>query len=489
LFSARGLALALAALTALAARAGGADQTPEAPAASAAAPWPLLQLVAIDTPVRTYLDVVPATGGGAWSPASGGWPLLAQWENATASFSAVRAISPFVPGDTLSPAQLVALLPRAAPATRSLSIADAPCSALPAPADATAAIQCALNAAGQIALGGPAGPVDVVVPPGSWSYAAVITVPRGVRLRGAGAGISTLEAADPAQSAVNLAGNGSGALFLTVSSPRAAARLSTPQACGVWVGPATAAGAPVSDTLALGVEVVGVAAAHFFAIAEHGGVWLGNFAHDGFADAFHHTGGSSFAQVVANRASGPGAVGDDLFAFVGYAGDGDPVHHCSVIGNFGRLGAARGVSAVGAGFIAIALNDINATRWAGIYLAQEDGYRTFGSFDLDVRDNVIDFANLAGSHAGLLAYSDSPAGNDTSRTFGAVPHRVERVAVANNSIADTARGIGGGSGIEVRSSVDSGDVACNVLERNVEPQLVCDGTRFARCTPSCGGAA
>jgi hypothetical protein len=53
----------------------------------------------------------------------------------------------------------------------------------------------------------------------------------------------------------------------------------------------------VFDTMVVGVEIVGVAAAHVFAIGERGGVWVGNFAHDGYADAFHHTGGSSYCQV------------------------------------------------------------------------------------------------------------------------------------------------------------------------------------------------
>jgi len=55
-------------------------------------------------------------------------------------------------------------------------------------------------------------------------------------------------------------------------------------------------------------------------------------------------------QVVANRASGPGNRGDDLYAFVGYATDGDPVHHCAAVGNWGRHGAARGISSVGGEF-------------------------------------------------------------------------------------------------------------------------------------------
>lgn len=68
---------------------------------------------------------------------------------------------------------------------------------------------------------------------------------------------------------------------------------------------------------------------------------------------FHRSIQLSVHQVVANRASntpdpstGTPLRGDDFFAFVGYASDGDPVHHCTAIGNWGRHGHARGLSAV-----------------------------------------------------------------------------------------------------------------------------------------------
>jgi hypothetical protein len=434
-----------------------------------------LQLLAIDTPQRTYLDVrpVPELGPG-WQPQDG-WPTLAQWEGAQDA-TAVRWIAPFTPGDVLSAPALAALLPAAAQGL-TVDATAPPCSARPAPADATAALACALSAAGTLAESSNAD-VDALVPAGEYFFSAVLDVPARVRLRGAGAGRTTLSAMSPGASAVHLAGNRSGALFLTVASPNAASRLTTPQACGVWVGPETPGSGGVHDTLVVGVEVVGVAAAHFFAIDEHGGVWAGNYAHDGWADAYHHTGGSSWGQVVANRASGPGTRGDDLFAHIGYANDGDPVHHVATIGNFGRHGFGRGLAVVGAGFIALQRNDVAFVRCAGIYLAQEDGYQTFGSFDLLVLDNVIAHANLNLSHSGLLAFADSPAAANPSRTFGPVPHRVTRVAILRNGITDTASGIGGGHGIEVRSSVDTGAAAANLLEGNVAPQMVCQGANF-----------
>ena len=59
-----------------------------------------------------------------------------------------------------------------------------------------------------------------------------------------------------------------------------------------------------------------------------------------------------------------------------------------------------------------------------------------------------------------------------------MPHRVTRVAILRNDITDTASGIGGGHGIEVRSSVDTGAAAANLLEGNVAPQMVCQGANF-----------
>ncbi len=49
-----------------------------------------------------------------------------------------------------------------------------------------------------------------------------------------------------------------------------------------------------------------------------------------------------------------------------------------------------------------------------------------------------------------------------------------------NTFSDTAPGIGNGFGIEIRSSVDTGDVSRNTLAHNQTPQLVLNGTGFAR---------
>jgi hypothetical protein len=454
---------------------GAGGRSPDADAAESASDGGVASqdgdyLVALATPTRTYLDSVHLLAGTTWRVDVNGMPAMAQWEN-EADVTAVR-IQLFSPGDVLTPAQILALLPITAPASRSLDVTAAPYRAAPSPADATAAIQSALTDASTMADA--AHPVDVVIPSGTFDYDAVLEVGANVRLRGSG---GTLHATDATVSAVHLGGDRSGALFLTITSP-ATSRATTPDSGGIWVGPRTASGAVVHDTLVVGNEIDGVAGAHVFAIQENGGLWAFNYAHDGYADTFHHTGQSSYCQVVGNRAQTAATRGDDLYAFVGYAGDGDPVHHCTCIANWGRDGAARGLSAVGGGFISFSGNDIARTQWAGIYVARESSYQTYGSFDVSVFGNHVADANLGGSHDGFLAYADDATESASSKTFGSVSNMIRNLVVNGNAFTDTSAGVGNGFGIEVRSSVDTGQVIDNTVTHAKAPGIVVAGTGF-----------
>jgi hypothetical protein len=420
-----------------------------------AVPW---QLVALDTPSRTYLAYAPLSAAPA---APGDISALASWEHA-AGPATVRTL-PFTPGDSPDVAAIIELLPALARAPEAIDVAAPPYSAAPAPADATLALQRALADAGRRAS--PAHPIDVVLTPGSYEYHAVLDVPANVRLRGEHA---TLTATDPAASAVHLAGNRSAALFLNLVV-HASGRLTTPDSSGIWVGPRRPTEPEVHDTLVVGNDVSGTAGAHVFGMAESGGLWAFNHAHGGFADAFHHTGGSHDCQVVANRAEGLPGRGDDLYAFIGYAHDGDPVHHCTCIANFGSDGAARGIAAVGAGFLAIERNVIERTQAAGIYIAREGAYATYGSFSISVSGNRIANANLDATHDGLLAFADHPDDVAPSKTFGDVPNRVRDLDVRGNTFEDTSPGRGGGFGIQVRSSCRGGEVVGNVITRSAKP--------------------
>jgi hypothetical protein len=234
----------------------------------------------------------------------------------------------------------------------------------------------------------------------------------------------------------------------------------------------------VHNTLVIGNEVALPASAHVAGSGEDGGLWAFNYAHDGYADSFHHTGSSRYAQVVGNRSQTRSDRGDDHYAFVGYQSNGDPVHHSACIANWGRDGHARGLSAVGAGFIAFQHNDIDRTQWAGVYLAQESSYNTYGTFDILVQGNTIAHSNLGGSHDGLLAYTAQPSDTHASTTFGNVPNLVQRLTIEDNAFLSTAPGVGNGHGIELRSSTSTGTVTGNTLTGNVAPQLVVNGSGF-----------
>jgi hypothetical protein len=439
--------------------------------ASAQPGW---NLVAVDTSLRTYLDYVDVPDSGAWTPETDRFPQLATWEKQT-SYSALR-FQPFTPGDVLTPAKIMALLPETERASRSISITDAPYAAALAPADATSAIQRALDAAA--AMASPGHPVDVLVPAGTFDYSAVLQVGADVRLRRSPEDSGgKLQATNPSNAAVHLAGDRSGALFLVLNFG-ATSRDTTPQSSGIWVGGSSASSPFVHDTLVVGNEVVQSASAHVFGVAEEGGLWAFNFAHDGYADTFHHTGGSRYCQVIANRAQTMATRGDDLYAFVSYQADGDVVHHCTCIANWGRDGEARGLSVVGGGFVLLDHNDVDRTQWAGVYVAQESSYQTYGGFDVTVTRNTIGHANLGGSHDGLLAYSDAPGSSKTSASFGVVSSQIRRLTVSDNAFSNTAAGAGNGFGIEIRSSVDTGTVTGNDLTANQPPQLVVNGTNF-----------
>jgi hypothetical protein len=440
----------------------------------ASPPTPGWNLVAIDTPKRTYLDYVQVPPSGAWSPDAAGLPLLARWEKVTAH-AAVR-FRRFTPGDVLTPEEIMALLPAARPSARALSITDAPYSAAPSPADATAAIQKALDDAAATAK--PGAPVDVLVPTGIFNYSAVLKVGADVHLRRSPeAAGGVLHATNPAQEAVRLAGDRSAALFLRVTYA-ATTRLTTAQSSGIWVG-YDHLGVPfVHDALVVGNEVDTPASAHIFGYAEEGGLWAFNYVHDGYADSYHHTAGSRYCQVVGNRSQTRADRGDDHYAFVSYQSDGDVVHHCTAIANFGRDGHARGLSVVGGGFILLDHNDLDRTNGAGIYLAQENSWHTYGAFDLVIRNNVVRHSNLTGSHDGLLAFSDAPTESHDATSLGAVSNQLRRLTVEGNTFSDTSAGTSNGHGIEIRGSVDTGSVTHNVLTGNAAPQIVVKGTNF-----------
>jgi len=123
------------------------------------------------------------------------------------------------------------------------------------------------------------------------------------------------------------------------------------------------------------------------------------------SDGIHITSGSSNGKVLNNTVKEPG---DDMIAVVSYIGDPsttaasiaanfsarkarDLNHHITIAGNTvsGQYWG-RGVSVVGGENVTIENNVIDrTTHAAGVYLARETGYLTFGVRNVLVRNNTI----------------------------------------------------------------------------------------------------
>jgi hypothetical protein len=139
------------------------------------------------------------------------------------------------------------------------------------------------------------------------------------------------------------------------------------------------------------------------------------------------------------------------------------------------------LAAVGAAYVTFQDNDLANLQQAGIYLAREVSYQTFGTFGVTVTRNRITSANMSatGSHDGLLAYADRPAESSASLSFGQIPNTVRDLVIRDNQFTGTLPGSSNGFGIEVRNSCSGGEVSGNTVLRATDPGIVVSGSGFA----------
>lgn len=117
----------------------------------------------------------------------------------------------------------------------------------------------------------------------------------------------------------------------------------------------------------------------------HGTVY-GNTVTNNLADGIHTTGGSADINVVGNRLDN---TGDDGIAFVSYRADGNPVTRFTATGNSIYRCNARGIGIIGSSSGSVTGNTVNETVAAGIIVAQELSYSTYGPSDVIVANNTI----------------------------------------------------------------------------------------------------
>ena len=260
-------------------------------------------------------------------------------------------------------------------------------------------------------------------PAATYNYSSKITL-SGLKVHGDG-DTSVLVAATKSSMAITLDGNGTELRSLKISCPQCelpsgpptAARLSTGDSAGVFILP---------TAINFVVDHVSVNRAGSAGILDWGGSFgtiTNNKIMDTLADCIHNTNGANNIEVAYNTCTN---VGDDMFAVVSYQSDGKQTHDIKIHDNTGDGQPwGRGATVVGGYNVQIYNNSISHTYGAGIYIASEPAYTTYGVSSVTVNNNTIrspDQGNIHnaniliwGGESGFPVTGVSGSGNNLDR--------------------------------------------------------------------------
>jgi hypothetical protein len=211
---------------------------------------------------------------------------------------------------------------------------------------------------------------ELVVPAGQWAYGHVLSMTDIVLRAEPGA---VLHALDPLQSV----------LFVFMGADHGAANDNRIETC---------AGAGIRSDHSSFIEIAR-------------NVIIGTLA-----DSIHMTDRSTDLTVIGNLID---SSGDDGIAVVSYRDDGGMVQRVKAIGNrvTNNLGG-RGMSIVGGADVTYADNFVKCKTAAGIIVAQENSYRTFGVHKaLISRCTLVDCGKVEKDHPALLIMSEGGDSN------------------------------------------------------------------------------
>lgn len=239
----------------------------------------------------------------------------------------------------------------------------------------------------------------VVLPAATCAYGSVLTLD-GVRMVGRG-DTSVLWALDPSREAVFLRGSGAELRNLKLAGVTPVARAPALEAARVV---AIGASNFVVDNVTIeGSTGGGIQTAR----GATQGVISNNRVSNTLADGIHITGRASYITIVDNVVEG---TGDDGIAVVSYQRDEGPSHHVTAARNTVRNNkGGRGMSVVGGSDVVYENNRVSNTgRFACVYLAQEDGYKTLPISNVIVRYNTLsNCGSAATGHAAVMLFGKS----------------------------------------------------------------------------------
>ncbi|WP_174948756.1 right-handed parallel beta-helix repeat-containing protein [Burkholderia lata] len=263
---------------------------------------------------------------------------------------------------------------------------------------------------------------------------------RRVVLSGFGA---TLIATDPRNQTIEMRGDGTTLVGFHVKGT-GATRLDTPESTKVEV---TGRDVQVLDNV-----IDGGASAGIFVFGGSDVAIVGNQVRSTLADGIHMTHGARNVLVQANVVRG---TGDDMIAVVSYQADGVLSRNVLVTGNSLEGNTwGRGITVVGGADVTISNNIVHDVQVsAGILVAQEDSYRTYGASDVRVENNVISSIQTAVGRTDPRPLTEQAA-IDVSTWSGSVT----RVVVTGNRVSHARF-----AGIRVWGNVSQYRIADNRL--------------------------
>ncbi len=160
-----------------------------------------------------------------------------------------------------------------------------------------------------------------------------------------------------------------------------------------------------------------------------------NTIEDTLADGIHNTAGAKRGTIKGNTLR---HVGDDSIAVVSYRSDSQLTENITVTNNKTYDGVGRGLTVVGGRNITFQNNHVENTRAAGVYVAAESSYATYGGHNIKIIDNTIVKANYGApalDHSAIFIYGDYTgtvqAGGQTISAMN------EDILIGRNTIRDT----------------------------------------------------
>lgn len=182
---------------------------------------------------------------------------------------------------------------------------------------------------------------------------------------------------------------------------------------------------------------------------------FGNTVLNVWHDGFHVTGASSDITIVNNEVINGG---DDAFAIVGYQSDRARPRRIIIANNrVDQTKYARGIAIVGAQDLTVSGNHIYNSQCAGIYIASESGYQTYGNDNIKVTDNILDTCGISSDIVARPNLPNAPNSYGALHLTTANGSNNSNISIINNTIKNSAGypiflGASGGTHIQVNIS-------------------------------------